>query len=66
MTKKNAKTISYKLQFLDCSRFMAGTISNLFGNLVEGIHKIKFENKHDNKNCKAYGNKYMVCGCCLE
>ena len=34
-------TISYKIKFIDSARFMATSLSNLFDNLAEGIHKIK-------------------------
>ena len=34
-------TISYKIKFVDCARFMATLLSNLVDNLTEGIHKIK-------------------------
>ena len=33
-------TISYKIKFLDRARFMASSLSNLFDNLAEGIHKL--------------------------
>ena len=35
------KTISCKLQYFDCSRFMASSLSNPVDNLDEGIHKSK-------------------------
>ena len=34
-------TISYKIKFIDSSRFIASSLSNLVDNLAEGIHKIK-------------------------
>ena len=34
-------TISYKIKFIDCARFMATSLSNVVDNLTEGIHKIK-------------------------
>ena len=34
-------TISYKIKFIDSARFMASSLSNLAGNLAEGIHNIK-------------------------
>ena len=37
-------TISYKTKFIDSARFMAISLSNLFDNLIEKIHKIKFKN----------------------
>ena len=39
--------MSYKLQCIDCARFMAISLPNLVNNLAEGIHKIKCKN---NKN----------------
>ena len=41
------KIISYKLQFIDCARFMASSLSNLINNIAEGIHKTKC--KYDKK-----------------
>ena len=35
------ETISYKTKFIDSSRFMASSLSILFDNLTEEIHKIK-------------------------
>ena len=35
------KNISYILQFIDSTRFMASSLSNLVNNFSEGIHKIK-------------------------
>ena len=37
--RKIAKTISYKIQLIDSSRFMASSFSNLADNLPEGIRK---------------------------
>ena len=37
-------TISYKIKFIDSARFVASSLSNLFGNLAERIHKIKCKN----------------------
>ena len=34
-------TISYKIKFIDIARFMASSLSNLVGNLIEEIHKTK-------------------------
>ena len=36
---KIAKTISYKIQLIDSSRFTASSFSNLVSNLPEGIRK---------------------------
>ena len=47
---KTDETISYKIKFIDSARLLVSSLSNLFYNLTEGIHKIK---------CKG-------CGCFLE
>ena len=46
MEKKLQKILSYILQFIDSTRFMASSLSNLVNTFSEVIHKIK---------CK-YGN----------
>ena len=38
------------LQFIDSTRFMASSLSNLINNLSEGLHRIKCKVKHDDKN----------------
>ena len=43
--------MSYKLQFIDRSRFMARSLLNLVHNLAKGIHKIK---------CKSRGIYWIV------
>ena len=43
------KNLSYILQFIDNARFMASSLSNLFNNLSEGIHRLNVNTKHDNK-----------------
>ena len=35
------------LQFIDSAKFIATTLSNLFNNLSEEIHKIKCKYGHD-------------------
>ena len=37
---------------MDSARFMASSLSSLFDNLAEGIHKIKWKHGFDNKNAK--------------
>ena len=60
------KAIYFRLQFIDSTRFMANSFSNLVNNLPAGIHKIKCKYRHDDKKCEACGIKYKDCECCLE
>ena len=46
------KYISYILQFIDSTRFMESSSSNLVSNLSERIHKIKCKHGHEDKNEK--------------
>ena len=39
--EQTAKTISYRLQFIDSSRFIVSSLSNLVGNPADGMYKIK-------------------------
>ena len=64
--KEITKTISYELQFIDSATFMASLLSNLVGNLAEGVHKIKCKHGHDNKKCETCGIKYKDCERHLE
>ena len=66
MEEKLQKNISYILQFIDSAIFMATSLSNLFNNLSEGIHKTKCKYKHDVKECETYGITYDICDCFLE
>ena len=45
---------------------MASSLSNLFNNLGEGIHKIKCKYGHDNKKCQTCEIKYKHCECCVD
>ena len=38
---ESVETVSYKMKFIDSTRFMAISLLNLVDNLAEGIHKIK-------------------------
>ena len=38
---ESVATTSYKIKFIDSARLMTTSLSNLFDNLAEGIHKIK-------------------------
>ena len=58
------KHLSYILQFIDSTRFMASLLSNLVNNLSEGIHRVKFG--HDDKKCNTFGIKYKYCDYFLE
>ena len=60
------KNISYKLQFIHSTRFMASSLLNLVNNLSEGIHKIKCKYGHNNRKCETCGIKYKYCDCFLE
>ena len=58
-----AKNISYMLQFIDSSRFMVSSLSNLVSNLSEGILRIKYKYEYDDKkrgNCRIKC-KYYTC-----
>ena len=37
------------LQFIDSTRFMTNSLSNLVNNLSEGIYKMKCKSGHDDK-----------------
>ena len=60
------KNISYILQFIDSTRFMASSLSNLLNNLSERIHRIKCKFVHDDEKCKTCGIKYKYCDCFLK
>ena len=40
MEKKLQKNISYRLRFIDSTKLIASSLSNLANNLSKGIHKI--------------------------
>ena len=52
--KRLQKNISYVLPFIDSTRFMTSSLSNLVNNLFEGVHRIKYKHGHDDK-------KYETC-----
>ena len=66
MEKKLQKNISYILQFIDNTRIMVSSLSNLVSNRSEGIHRIKCKHRHDDKKCETCGNNYNYCNCFLE
>ena len=43
------ENISYILQFIDSAKLMTSSLSGLFNNLSEGIHRIKCNYGHDDK-----------------
>ena len=49
------KNISSILQFFDSARFMASSLSNLFNNFSEGIHRIKCKFGHRDKKSETCG-----------
>ena len=64
--EKITKNTSYILQFVGSARFMASSLSNLVNNLSEGLHRIKFKLKHDDKKCETCGIKCKYCDCFLK
>ena len=56
--KTKKKNISYILQFIHSTRFMASSLPNLVNNLTEGIHKIKCKYGHNDKKCENCGIDY--------
>ena len=52
------KTICHILLFIDSTRFMASSLSNLVNNLSEGIRRIKCKLGHDDKKCEKSEIKY--------
>ena len=54
------------LQFIDSTKFIASSLSNLANNLYEGFHKIKCEYLHDDKICETCGTKYKYYKCFFE
>ena len=49
------RNISFILQFIDSTRLMASSLSNIANNLSVGIHKIKCKYGHDDKKCEMCG-----------
>ena len=56
--KKITKTISYKLQFIDSTRFIAISLPDLVDNLAEVAHEIKCKYISGNEKCKTCGVIY--------
>ena len=51
------ENICYILQFIDTTRFMERSLSNVLNNLSEGIYRIKFKYEYDDKKCETCGIK---------
>ena len=60
------KNMSYTLRFIDSTRFMASSLSNLVNNRSEGISKLKCKYRHNDKKFETCGITYEVCNCFLE
>ena len=60
------KNIPYILQFIDSARFMASSLSYLVNNLSEGIYKIKYKYRHNDRKCETCRIAYEVCNCFFE
>ena len=60
------KNISYRLQLIDSTRFMASSLSNVVDNLSDVIHKVKCKCGHDDKSCGILEIKYEYCDCFIE
>ena len=66
MEKKLQKNVSYILQFIDSTRCMASSLSNLVDNLTEDFHRVKCKSGHYDKKCERCGIKYKYYNCFLE
>ena len=64
--KEITKNISYILQFIGSTRFMASSWSNLLNNLSEGIHKIKCKYRYNDKKSETCVIKCKYCEFFLE
>ena len=45
---------------------MASSLTNLFNNLSEGVHKIKCKSEHDDERCETCGIRCKYCNCFFE
>ena len=64
--KEISKTIFYRLKFIDSTKFMVSSLSNIVNILTTWIHKLKCKNEHDDKKHKTCGMKYKDCDCFFE
>ena len=64
MEKKNHENQSYRLQFINSTKFMESSLlSNLLNNPPAGIQKIKWKYDKKSETCRI---KYKFCDCFLE
>ena len=54
------------IHFIDSTRFIASSLSNLVNRLSEEIHRIKRKFINDDKKCGTCRIKYRYCNCFLE
>ena len=52
--EKLQKNISYILQFIDSAKLMASSLSSLFNNLSEEIHRVKCKFGQEDKKCETW------------
>ena len=52
------KNTSYILQIIDSAMFMTSSLSNLYNNLSEGIHRTKCKYRDYDKKCETFRIKY--------
>ena len=55
------KNTFYILKYIDCASFMPSLLSNLAINIPEGVHRIKFKYRNNDKKCKTGRIKYNYC-----
>ena len=60
---ENVESISFKIKFINSSRFMAILLSNLVANLTGRIHEIKFGCSVEHENVKNNLIKYKCVSC---
>ena len=60
-----SRNISYLLQFIDSTRFMASSLSNLVNKISERLYRIKCKVGDYDKKCETCGIKHKYCDCFL-
>ena len=64
--KEITKIIFEILHFIDSTKFIASSLSNLVNNFSEGIHRIKYRYGHNDKKWETCGIKYKYCDSFVE